>query len=340
MKAAYVKAPFDISLKDVVLRPLKETEVHIQIKACGVCGHDLILMRYGAVESQQFGHEVSGIVLATGALVSNVKAGDRVVLESGTFDRFSSNSRNGRVDLDNKGPNFWVKDDDNMGFAGEMIVPCECCVVFSENIDYDQAALAEPLGVALDLIKTADIKLMNDVLVLGLGPIGLMAARLAKALGARKVYASELSACEARIALAKKWGVDTVICPDQEKIEDFKFERGGVDRVLVTAPPSTISSALKVCNVGGIVAFLGISYGPDSMITIDSNTVHFNKLQLRASHASPALYFPECLDLISSGTVDTRALITNRFPLESIRESVIAFEADKKNSIKAVMINK
>lgn len=339
MKAAYVKAPFDITLKDIVLRPLKESEVHIQIKACGVCGHDLILMRYGATEQQQFGHEVSGIVLETGSLVRNVKIGDRVVLESGTFDRFSNNSRNGRVDLDNKGPNFWIKDNDNMGFAGEMIVPCECCIVFDEHLDFDQVALVEPLGVALDLIKTADIKIMNDVLVLGLGPIGLMAARIAKAMGARKVYASELSVCEARIELAKKWGVDTVICPDKETIENFKFERGGVDRVLVTAPPSTIASALKVCNVGGIVAFLGISYGPDSMITIDSNTIHFNKLQLRASHASPALYFPECLDLISSGTVDTRALITKRFPLETIRDSVLAFEADKKNSIKAVMMN-
>lgn len=339
MKAAYIKAPFEITFREVTPRPLTDTEVRIDIKACGVCGHDLILMRYAAEETQQFGHEVVGIIKETGRLVENVKPGDRVVLESGTFDRFSDNSRNGRVDLDNKGPNFWIKGDDNMGFAHEMIAPCECCVKVPDGVTDEQAALTEPLGVALDLIKAADIKLMNDVLVMGLGPIGLMAARIAKVMGARRVYATELSACEARIALAKKWGVDEVICPDLQSVEDFHFPNGGVDRVLITAPPAVIPSGLNVCNVGGIVSFLGIAYGDASKITLDANWIHFNKLQLRASHASPALYFPECLALIASGAVDTAALVTHRFKLDDIKEAIIAFEQDKQHAIKAVMFN-
>ena len=338
MRAAYVKAPFQITVKEVSLRPLKETEVLIDIKVCGVCGHDLILMRSGADSLQQFGHEAVGVVLETGRLVTNVKPGDNVVLENGTFDRFSDNSRNGRVDLDNKGPNFWIQGDDNMGFADEMIVPCECCVKYDSSLSYEQVAPIEPLGVALDLVKTADIRLMNDVLVMGLGPIELMAARLAKVQGARKVYATEISSCEARIELAKKWGVDKIICPDKEEAEKFPFERGGVDRVLVTAPPFVLPSAVNVCRVGGIVAFLGISYGEDRMVTFDANTIHFQKLQLRGSHASPALYFPECLDLIASGAVDTKALITHKFLLEDIKEAVQTFEKDKKRGIKAIMV--
>jgi len=337
MKAAYVKAPFEFFVKDVSLRELKETEVVVDVKACGVCGHDLILSRYGANEVQQFGHEVSGVISQTGRLVTNVKVGDRVVLESGTFDRFSDNSRNGRVDLDNKGPNFWIKGDDNMGFAEKMIAPCECCVKF-DDLDFEETSLVEPLGVALDLVKTSDIPLMGDVLVIGLGPIGLMAARIAKVRGARKVYGAELSTCSARIKTAKRWGIDEIINPDIQKIEDYAFERGGVDRVMVTAPPSTIASALSVCRVGGIVGFLGIDYGAGGMITLDSNVIHFNKLQLRASHASPALYFPECLDLIRSGAVKTKELITHRFKLEEIGQAIPAFDSDKKNGIKAVMV--
>ncbi len=337
MKAAYVKAPFEFTVKNISLRELNETEVVVDVKACGVCGHDLILARYGAAETQQFGHEVSGVVSQTGRLVTNVKVGDRVVLESGTFDRFSDNSRNGRVDLDNKGPNFWIKGDDNMGFAEMMIAPCECCVKF-DDLDFEETSLAEPLGVALDLVKTTDIPLMGDVLVIGLGPIGLMAARIAKVRGARKVYGAELSTCSARIETAKRWGIDEIINPDIQKIEDYAFERGGVDRVMVTAPPSTIASALSVCKVGGIVGFLGIDYGAGGMITLDSNMIHFNKLQLRASHASPALYFPECLDLIRSGTVKTKELITHRFKLDEIGQAIPAFDSDKKNGIKAVMV--
>ena len=338
MKAAYVKAPFHFELKDIELREPGPTEIAIDIKACGVCGHDLIMARYGATELQQFGHEVTGVVLKTGSLVTNVAVGDRVVLESGTFDRFSDNARNGRVDLDNKGPNFWIKDDDNMGFAERMIAPCECAVKF-EGLEFDEASLVEPLGVALDLFKTADVKIMNDVLVVGLGPIGLMAAKLAKTCGARIVYGAEFSACEARIHTAKAWGIDQIILTDKEKIEDFPFERGGVDRALVTAPPKTIPSALGVCKVGGIVAFLGIEYGEEGFFTIDSNVIHFNKLQLRASHASPALYFPECIDLIKSGAAPAKDLITCRFGLDEIAKVIPAFEKDKQNSIKAVMVN-
>lgn len=338
MKAAYLKAPFQFEVREVPLRKIKEDEVLVRVKACSLCGHDLIMAAYGAKDWEPFGHEISGVVEKTGALVRNVQEGDKVVLESGTYDRFSDNSRNGRVDLDNKGPNFWLKDGDTMGFAEYVIVPMEVCVRF-EGLAFEETCVIEPMGVALDLVKTADVRLNNDVLVIGLGPIGLMAAKLAKAMGARRVYGSELSVAKARIALAKKWGVDEIICPDLVKLEEYGFRRGGVDRVLVTAPPKTIPSAIGVSNVGGIVAFLGIDYGPEGNVTFDSNRFHVNKLQLRSSFASPALFFPECIDLIKAGIVNTGELITHRFGIDDLKEGIPGFRDDREQGIKAVMLN-
>jgi L-iditol 2-dehydrogenase len=337
MKAAYVKAPYQCIVKEVELRELARDEVLVKVKACSVCGHDMIMAAYAAEDWQPFGHEVSGVVEKTGADVRNVSVGDTVVLESGTFDRFSSASRNGRVDLDNKGPNFWLKGSDTMGFAEFIIVPREVCVPYT-GLSFAAASIVEPLGVALDLAKTADIKLNNDVLVIGLGPIGLMAVKLAKAMGARNVYGAELSGSEARIALAKKWGAADVILSDKEKLESYPYPRGGVDRVLVTAPPATIPAGLGVCSIGGIVAFLGIDYGPGAFVTFDSNLVHVNKLQLRSSFASPALYFPECLDLIKSGVIPAEELITQTFPLEEIGTAIQRFSEDKQAAVKAVML--
>ena len=103
MKAAYLKAPFQFDVREVSLRPLLDDEVLVQVKACSVCGHDMIMASSGAVDWQPFGHEIAGVVERIGSRVRNVAPGDRVVLESGTFDRYSDLSRNGRVDLDNKG---------------------------------------------------------------------------------------------------------------------------------------------------------------------------------------------------------------------------------------------
>jgi len=330
MKAGYLKAPFEFLVREVPLREINENEVLVAIKACSVCGHDLILASYGAKEFVQFGHEISGVVEQVGRLVKNVVVGDKVVLESGTFDRFSDASRNGRVDLDNKGPNFWEREGETMGFAEKIIVPMEVCVAF-ESISFEAASIVEPMGVALDLVKAADIKLGNTVMVMGLGPIGLMAAKMAKASGAVKVYATELPDCKARIALAKKWGVDEIFTPDNIPVK--------ADRVLVTAPPMVIPSAIEATNIGGTVAFLGIAYGDAGVIPLNTTKIHFDKIKIIPSHASPALYFPECLELIKAGVVNTQELITHTFTIDRLSEGINQFKNDKETAIKAVMLN-
>ena len=330
MRAGFLKAPYQFEVRDVALREIGESEVLVNVKACSVCGHDLILASYASPEWRQFGHEIAGVVEQCGRLVKNVKPGDKIVLESGTFDRFADVSRNGRVDLDNKGPNFWEREGETMGFAEKIIVPMETCVKF-DGISFEAASVVEPMGVALDLVKTADIKLGNTALVMGLGPIGLMAAKMAKANGAIRVYATELPECKARIEMAKRWGVDEVFTPGEVPVK--------VDRVLITAPPKVIPSAFDLCNIGAIVAFLGIAYGDAGMVTFDSNVVHVKKLQLRGSNASPALYFPECISLIQAGVVNTGELITHRFSLDEMAEAIPAYVKDKENGIKAVMIN-
>ncbi len=182
---------------------------------------------------------------------------------------------------------------------------------------FEEAAIMEPMGVAYDLFMTSDIKLNNDVLVLGCGPIGLMALQMAKTRRCKKIYAAEFSTATARCEMAKKFGADEIIYTDKVKLEDYEFEKGGVDRVLVTAPPKTIGSACNVCNTGGIVSFLGISYN-EPTVTFDSNVVHLNKLQIRGSNAIPALYFPLCIDLVKAGIVDVKSLVSHTFELDNL----------------------
>lgn len=338
MKALYLKAPYQFELKDVTLRAPERDEVIVRVRACGFCGHDLILARYAAQDWQPFGHEFSGVVEEIGADVTNVCVGDAVAIETSTFGFLSDEARNARPEQDLNGPSYMNMQHTAMGFSERTVVPA-CLCVKTDGIPFEQACFLEPMGVAYDLIWTADIKLGDDVLIMGLGAIGLMALQMAKRCGARRIYAADRSYHTARLELAKAYGADEIICTDEVDLASYPFARGGVDRVLVTTPPATIDEATRVASVGGIVAFLGISYGEKAMVSFDSNVVHLKKLQIRASNAIPALYFPRCIDLLRAGIVDVSRLLTHRFALADAKQGIEDYLNDKHTAIKAVMIH-
>lgn len=336
MKAWYVQAPFQFDMRDVQLDETGENEVLIRVRACGICGTDMTSMKVTARQWEPVGHEIAGIVEKTGPGVTHVKVGDTVVLETSTYSRDSEFSRNGRYDLDNTGPSFWGKHA-SMGFSEYVLAPKECVVAY-EGLSFAVASLTEPLGVAVDLVETVGIGLNDTVLVVGLGPIGLMALRLAKLKGAKKIYAAARSHSTDRIALARQFGADEIILTDVTALDDFAFPQGGVDKILVTAPPQTIPSALKAARTGGIIGFIGIEYGSGATVSFDANEFHFKKLQLRASHASPALYFPMSIDLLKSGAVDGDALISHTFGLEGFADAVRTLHEDRGSAAKMVMV--
>jgi L-iditol 2-dehydrogenase len=341
MLAAFVRAPFEFELREIALPTVREGWALVKVEACGICGTDLHIA--GAVthrlttrpptEWQGFGHEVAGVVAQVGPGVSHVKEGDRVVLESGSYCGTCDLCRNGRSDLCNKGPNFWSNE--SMGFAEYILAPRECLVPF-DGLSFEVASLTEPLGVALDMTYVADITLGDDVLVLGLGPIGLLSIPLARRQGAARIYAANRSGGK-RANLARLYGADSVILTNEAPVESSAFWRGGVDRALVSASVSAVQDALPVMNYGGIIAFIGIEYGPGATLTFDANEFHFRKLQLRASHAAPALYFPTCLQLLKDKHVNGEALISHVMPLERIAEAMTLLRDARADVLKIVI---
>ncbi len=335
MKAAFVKAPFQFQVRDIAIKEPSDDEALVKVMACGICGGDMNFAGVDAKEWEPFGHEIAGVIVKKGKNCSTVKEGDKVVLESGSFCGKCELCRNGRADLCNKGPNFWGNT--SMGFAEYITVPKECLVPF-EGMSFDEATLIEPMGVAMDLFYTADIRLNDRVLVVGAGPIGLMAIRLAKAAGAGKVYAAARSNAVARIDLAKKFGADEIILTDKVTLEEYPFG-GGIDKILLTAPPQLISTCVKIAAIGGTIAYIGFADGSSADVTFNANEFHVKKLQLKASFAAPALYFPRCISMVKSNFINLKDLISHRFKLEDIGEAMSLLVSDKANSVKSVMVN-
>jgi len=174
--------------------------------------------------------------------------------------------------------------------------------------------------------------------VMGPGPIGLMAAALARRMGVRRLFMSAYRRYSLRCEVARRFGVDDIVHPEETPIEGFDYG-GPVDRILVTTPPATIGGAARLAAKGAIIVYIGLDAGGDSgRIELDGDAFHFKKLQLRASFASPALYGPTALDHLRDGVVDGRAILTHTFPLERAAEA-IAVARDKAASIKVVVTN-
>jgi len=224
--------------------------------------------------------------------------------------------------------------------AAEYITIRQSSLQTFEGIPFEHAAICEPLGVALDVTAVADIPLNSIVCVMGPGPIGLMAVRIAKLKGAKTVILTGNSHSTRRLAVGREMGADRIVHVDKTNVVDWFKERypDGIDRVIVTSPPKTLLDAVKIANFGGVIAYIGIDFGGEEMVTFDVNEIHFKRLQIRASHAIPNLFFPIGLDLIRRKVIDASKMVTHVFPLERAGEALVTVERDKASVVKAVLV--
>ncbi len=185
------------------------------------------------------------------------------------------------------------------------------------------------------MVRLADIRPDSNVLLMGPGPIGLMALALVKKMGARRVFLSAFARSTARIAVAKQFGVDDVFDPNDTPLGKVDFGCQ-IDRVLVSTPPATLTDAMQAATKGGIISYIGIRWGQDAYCTFEANDFHFKKLQLRASFASPAMFTPLALQYLREGVVDGDALISHKFGLGQIAEAV-DIARDSSRSVKVVV---
>ena len=333
MKQAFLKAPYMVEVRDVALPEPGEDEAVIEVKACGICGSDMNSAQT-AEEFKPFGHEMSGIVQAIGPRVKNVRVGDKVAVESSSFCGNCAMCRNGHPELCR---DRYIFAPQYNGFAEKVVARAGALVRF-DGISFEEAAVVEPMGVAVDMVETADIRLNDHVVVYGAGPIALLAVRLARMKGAGKITVLAHSHSKARISLAESYGADRIICTDvSDPCEALRGEQ--VDRVLVTTPPSTLADAVEFASFGAVISMIGIAKTrEESRCSLDINRMHFKRLQLRYSFAAPALFFPLCIDMIKNGLVDVKPLISHRFPLEQMDQAMLLCRDDKASAVKVMMV--
>jgi L-iditol 2-dehydrogenase len=334
MKAAYVTVPFQVEIRDIPVPDVGPEEVLIRVAACGICGTDLHFARDLAKEDPMpLGHEFVGVVEKTGSNSGEFSPGDSVIVENHTSCGVCAACKNGEPVYCT---NLTVIMEQPC--LAEFVLAPKRSLIRYDGLSAEEACLAEPLTVALDLVEEGGVPLGSNVAVFGPGTIGLMAAKLAKDKGARKVILTGRSHSRARLETGKKLGVDRIVQVDKENLAELVKQEApeGLERIFITSPPKSIPGAFDIARFGAVIVFNGIDFD-DPMITFDANAFHFKRLQLRATHSIPNLRFPLAIDLLRRKAINPDLFISHRFPFSDLPNAMKTAEEDKEHVVKAMI---
>lgn len=338
--SAWVDKPKHIRLVTKELRSLGAMEVLVRVKACGICGTDLHFFNdFPNKELTPLGHEVSGSIEAVGEGVSNLDTGTHVVVQNNIACSTCPSCLNQNP---SSCSNIQTYMDDRAGIAEYLIVPRAMVIPF-EGLSFAQATLAEPITVALDLCREADIQLFDDVLIMGPGVIGLSTIVLGRLRGAAKivVVGRHLDTVRGkyREKVAYQLGADLVVdsaTPHwKEKLKE-QFP-SLFNRVIVTSPPKTLSDGIDLAGFHGQIVFNGIDFADDK-VSFHANDFHFAKKRLVASHAIPNWGFPQALELLNQGLIPPSLVLTHTFPLQELEKAFAMFNNSEEEIIKPVIL--
>ena len=324
MKAVLFYGPQDIRYEDVKIKPLAKGEILVKVKSALTCGTDVKTFRRGhpvliKKVPSGFGHEFSGVVEKIGDGVDHVKVGDRVVCANSApcgkcfYCRHEEYNLCENLDLLNGAYAEYIVVPERIVQKNTLILP--------EDLSFDKAAFCEPLANVVHGVERTNIKAGQTVGIIGIGPIGLMFARLAKLKGANTIVAGRNPL---KLKMAEEFAhadeiIDLKRYPNPEKIfKEFTEEKKGLDvAVECVGLPEIWERIFSCVRPGGTVHFFG-GCKSGSTVTFDTTKMHYGDIKLMSVFHHTPKYFRQALDYIASGDVEVEKLITNTLSLRDV----------------------
>ena len=321
MKALVYEGPKKVEVKDIAEMKTGKKEVLIKIEYCGVCGTDIHIYngQGGAFDVSPpliMGHEMSGIVEQVGEHVKNFQPGDHVTVNPNNMCGECSFCLNGMEQFCIQ--SIGTGTTQNGGFAQYCCVDEKQTFKVDKSVSFIEAAMAEPISCCIHGIDLCHIKLGDEVLIIGGGPIGLMMLQLAKKAGASKVILSEPIAEKRKLAV--ELGADVVINPLEEVLEKSLAQHSrNLDIVIeCVGRIETIKAAIGVAGYGSTVMMFGLT-GPDVEVGIQPDLIFKKEIKLISSFINPYT-FERAISLIESGQIKIKELISDIVPLEESKK--------------------
>jgi L-iditol 2-dehydrogenase len=331
-----------VELRDIPKPGLPDDHVMIEVKAAGVCGTDLHIFhdQFPYYPPVVLGHEFSGEIVEVGGKVRGWQVSERVVAEPHTLAcGMCGYCRMGNLHLcPHRRSIGWGIDG---AFARYLPMPAHLLHRIPDGVGFDEAALTEPLAVAVRAVMMNSRVEPGDVVVVqGAGPIGLLAAMAARASGASRVVVFGVGEdARVRLPVARQVGVDHAInlseMPDPVQFVEELTDGRGADLVVEAAgATSAVVNSIRMVRRQGRIAAVGLTGSPSIEIPWDAAVIQACEIKFTFSTTYDS--WARSLSLMSSRTIDVRPLITRQVPLEDWRT---AFEMlESKEGIKCLLV--
>ncbi len=318
MKAAVFQGAGEIEVKEVPCPEPGPKEALIKVDYCGICGSDLEAYETGMYEPGMIiGHEMGGMIVSVGADVRGWKPGDRVTVDDVLPCGKCWFCKHKRPALCSEMAMTGITI--NGGMAEFVSLPVELLYRLPEGLSTRQAALVEPLAVALHGINTSNLQMGDDVLVMGAGPIGLFTLQAARTLGAGKVFVSEID--KQRAELARDLGAEEAFHPVKDNLAvEMRQRTEGLGPAMVfvcTGAAGAYPEAFNLVRRGGQVFVLGVCVEP---VPTDFMSIVMNEISVGGGYTGHGA-FPEAIELAAGGNVQVDPLVSDEIRLEEVVEA-------------------
>jgi len=323
-------------LEDVPIPEIGINDVLVKIIKTSICGTDLHIYEWNSWASKSIpvplviGHEFVGRIVAVGDNVHDFKTGDVVSGEGHLVCGRCRNCLAGRRHLCNDTRGIGVNHPG--AFAEYLAIPVTNVWVHEPDIELDEASIFDPFGNAVHTALSFDV-LGEDVLITGAGPIGCMAAAVAKHAGARYVVVTDLNRW--RLELAKKMGADVVVDPRSERLKDVQkrldMKEGFDVGMEMSGSPAALDEMLANMSHGGRVVLLGLP--AESSFAIDWNVVIFNMLTLKGIYGREMYETWYKMTVMLQSGLQIAPVITHHFSYQDFEKGFEIMQSGKSGKV-------
>ncbi len=339
MLAAVLRDFNRLELDDLPIPEPRAGEVLVRVKSCGFCATDYKAIK-GIRRNVRFplvpGHEPAGVIAEVGANVMHAKQGDAVIVQPSGFCGVCSNCRIGMTHYCERAYTTGGDGPEDVrpgSFAEYVVTGANTLYPKPESLSYDAACQTEPLsGAWKGLIQKSEMKVGDDVVIIGTGGIGVLCLMVAKAAGAGRLIAVDLS--DQALETAKRLGASHVVNPSRvdAKAAIYEILPDGPDVVVEAAGPiEAVRLMVSLLRRGTRWNIFGIT--THEVFELDGGLMHFLEARMDSSFGTNPVAMQNAIRLMERNVVNPELVISHRFPLQEIHRAVEVMGSGSHNKV-------